>query len=559
MAIIATSTPFPLNTFTSGKQDGVAIARDAAGNSVAVWQSENQDGSGRGIYAQRFDRNGIALGREFQVNTFTDRNQSEPVVAMDAAGNFAIAWVDVGRPFITEAGGNLRDESGLYVRRFNTAGEPLGVEVLADRDQVVFPRGTVPGFFRTELLQPAIAMAADGHYVLTWQFSNEIYARRFNADGTPVGTAFQVNTFTANNQIDPDVAIDGAGNFLISWTSRGQEADAGSFGIFARRYTNAGIPQSDEFQVNTQILNAQIKSTVAMDRAGNGIIAWEDFNRGIFAQRYSPTGTPLGGEFQVNRTGRGFATNPDAVMNANGDWVITWESFQDAIYAQGYTREGWQQGRNIQVSNSPTTDQFHPAIASDAVGNVIIAWVDTTLDGSDRGTFAQRFLLIPNDELIGTPNDDVINSRDGNDVILGLGGNDRLLGGSGNDTLNGGIGSDRLLGGIGNDTLLGGNGLDSLFGEAGNDRLDGGLGADRLTGGLGNDIFVLRRGQGRDLIQDFRDGSDRLGLGRGVRFRDLTLTASGRNTIVRSGSDQLALLVNVNPSQLTIADFVPVV
>ncbi|MCQ0971443.1 calcium-binding protein [Paracoccus sp. TK19116] len=97
-----------------------------------------------------------------------------------------------------------------------------------------------------------------------------------------------------------------------------------------------------------------------------------------------------------------------------------------------------------------------------------------------------------------------------NDDIDGRGGNDRIFGLAGNDEIDGGAGSDLLSGGIGNDDLEGDAGNDRLFGGDGNDQLDGGRGNDVLTGGLGADRFEFERGDGRDVITDFRNGIDRL-------------------------------------------------
>ena len=68
------------------------VASDAAGNFVVVWKSDGQDGSGRGVFGQRYDASGARAGAEFQVNTYTTGDQDRPRVASDAAGNFVVAW-----------------------------------------------------------------------------------------------------------------------------------------------------------------------------------------------------------------------------------------------------------------------------------------------------------------------------------------------------------------------------------------------------------------------------------------------------------------------------------
>src|SRR5262249_13628780 len=62
---------FHVNTTTTGQQFRSAVALDAAGNAVVVWQSDVGDGAGRAALGQRYDSTGAALGGEFLVNTTT--------------------------------------------------------------------------------------------------------------------------------------------------------------------------------------------------------------------------------------------------------------------------------------------------------------------------------------------------------------------------------------------------------------------------------------------------------------------------------------------------------
>jgi Ca2+-binding RTX toxin-like protein len=100
----------------------------------------------------------------------------------------------------------------------------------------------------------------------------------------------------------------------------------------------------------------------------------------------------------------------------------------------------------------------------------------------------------------------------GDDFFAAGADDDALYGGTGRDTLRGGDGTDELYGGASNDILSGQAGDDFLFGEAGNDTLRGGPGDDALSGGKDADTFILTLDPGHDLVQDFRDGTDRLSL-----------------------------------------------
>jgi hypothetical protein len=100
---------------------------------------------------------------------------------------------------------------------------------------------------------------------------------------------FQVNTYTTESQKMPDVAMDGKGNFVITWTSWEQDGYWG--GIFAQRFNKNGKPIGPEFQVNTYTESLQMYPAVAMDEKGNFVITWESYGQdgskeGVYAKMF---------------------------------------------------------------------------------------------------------------------------------------------------------------------------------------------------------------------------------------------------------------------------------
>ena len=83
----------PVNSFQAGVQSDAAVSALANGNVLVVWASDGQDGSGEGIYGQRFSQTGSKVGTEFRVNQTTNQNQSRPAVAALSASQFVVAWV----------------------------------------------------------------------------------------------------------------------------------------------------------------------------------------------------------------------------------------------------------------------------------------------------------------------------------------------------------------------------------------------------------------------------------------------------------------------------------
>ncbi len=180
------------------------------------------------------------------------------------------------------------------------------------------------------------------------------------------------------------------------------------------------------------------------------------------------------------------------------------------------------------------------------------------------------------DTLFGDLGNDTLSGGDGNDLMFGNAGNDSLSGGDGNDTLYGGQGEDLLFGDDGNDQLFGDLGNDSLYGNQGNDSLSGGdgndtliggedndtllgqAGEDVLSGGGGSDTFVLAAQSGADVIVDFADGQDLLGLTLGLSFDDLTIDQGDSGTLILLDGELLVTLNTINITFITEDDFTTV-
>jgi hypothetical protein len=84
-----------VNTDPTAHQLKSSIAMDADGNYVVAWMYQNSYAGSRGfdIHAQRFDATGARLGDTIVVSADSPHyNNEAPSVAMDAQGNFAVAW-----------------------------------------------------------------------------------------------------------------------------------------------------------------------------------------------------------------------------------------------------------------------------------------------------------------------------------------------------------------------------------------------------------------------------------------------------------------------------------
>jgi len=87
-----TGPEFKVNKYTTGMQSKPSVAMGINGGFVVTWSSINFDGPGLGVYSQRYDSSGNAVGPEFQVNSSSTMIQSNSSAAIGDNGNLVIAW-----------------------------------------------------------------------------------------------------------------------------------------------------------------------------------------------------------------------------------------------------------------------------------------------------------------------------------------------------------------------------------------------------------------------------------------------------------------------------------
>jgi hypothetical protein len=379
---------FQVNTYTTNNQNQAAVASDANGNFVVVWQSSGgQDGDGNGIFGQRYNAAGTAVGAEFQVNTYTTGDQMAPDVASDPSGNFVVVWQSQGPDGSVE---------GIAAQRYDALGTPQGTEFI------------VNAYTLQDQSFPSVASDANGNFVVVWNSSFQeglggigIIGRRFSASGVALGGDFHVNSYTTGSQVLPTVASAPKGNFLVAWTSQTPQDGSGS-AVMAQRFDAAGAAQGGEFRVNSYTTAYQFSPRATADGSGNFVVVWgsgfgqDGSDSGIFSQRIDAAGAFQGPEFQVNTYTTSGQTNPDVSASADGTFVVAWHSFnQDGpsygVFARRFDAAGSPQSGEFRVNSYTPGYQANPAVSMSGNGDFRIVWRAELQDGSGGGVFGQRY------------------------------------------------------------------------------------------------------------------------------------------------------------------------
>ena len=402
--MMLSGTPVPIgpeiqaNTYTTGDQAAwrQAVDTDAAGNFVVCWVSSLQDGSGTGVYARRFAVDGTPRGDEFRVNTVTIREQRAPAVAVDADGDFVITWQSQQDPLEK---GEKTPSYGIYAQRYDVDGQRLGGE---------FRVNTTTAYAQTN---PRVASDDAGNFVVTWESDMQdpkgigreytnygVYAQRYSAAGQKLGGEFRVNTHTAQDQWGAAVAMNGAGEFVVAWQSIDQ--DGSLWGIYAQRFSGAGSAVGGEFRVNTTTPGAQTSAAVAIAPGGDFAVGWQstldDPYGNSFARLFDAAGQPLGAEFRLHDNAAGGQTGPKLAADSLGGWVALWgtygvEGAGYGIAGRRFDAAGAPVGAEFGVNATTDGDQQGPSVATQPDGRFVAAWTSTGQDGSGQGVYARLF------------------------------------------------------------------------------------------------------------------------------------------------------------------------
>ncbi|MEL7360956.1 MAG: T9SS type A sorting domain-containing protein [Bacteroidota bacterium] len=379
---------FQVNTTAVGNQRNPAVAVAPDGDFVIVWDSRGQDGSGAGIYAQRYTADGAPDGPEFLVNTSTPNDQIVPSVAVDADGDFIVTWTS----YLQDG-----DGYGVYGQRFAADGTRQGSEFQINTSTVNVQFG------------PHVALDGDGDFVVAWDSYSEtgsffdVYVQRFRADGAALGPEVQVNAFTTGTQSLAALGVDADGDFVVAWASFNQ--DLSDFGVVAKRFAADGTPVGPEFQVNAFTTGDQAFPAIALAAGGDFVIAWHSEGQdgddlGIAAQRFAADGTQRGGEFLVNTVTTGAQRSPSIAVDAEGRFVVVWRGpSRDGesvdIFARRYAADGVPDGEPFRVNTVTAGLQYTSSIGMNETGDFLVVWASRDQDGDGDGIFAQRYAASP--------------------------------------------------------------------------------------------------------------------------------------------------------------------
>jgi len=289
-----TNNDILVNSFTNNFQINPSIALLSNSNLVVVWASYNQfqTNSFQDIYGQILSPSGNKIGTNFLINQFVNFNQRTPAVAALPGGGFVVTWVSEQQQQLSASLGTnstyvkspstLIPSIDIYARVFDASGVATASEFRVNTD-------------KSPAANPAVSVATDGSFLVAWTSRNltnfneslDVYGRTFVGAGNG-GSVFRINSFTYGDQFAPRLSAIGL-DYFVTWTSLAQ--DGAREGVYGQYVHNNGALIGNEFRVNTTTVSQQMQPSVASDGVGQFLVVWTSFTGvpntfDLYAQRY---------------------------------------------------------------------------------------------------------------------------------------------------------------------------------------------------------------------------------------------------------------------------------
>lgn len=350
-----------INSTTDYSQRHPAIANLSNGGFVVTWMDDSQSGgdaSGEAVRGQIFTSEGAKSGNELLFNTTIQEDQCFPSVTSLPNDDFVVIWQD-------------SSQSDIRGQVFTSTGNKSGNEFLVN---------TRPAFFQSF---PVITGLTNGWFVATWADDTlggddisglAINGQMFTADGTRLGSQFQINTTMEDSQKSPSITGLSNGGFVVTWDDSSQSAGDNSWtSIRGQVFSQTGLKDGAEFLVNTTTAGMQIFSSVTSLTNGGFVVSWMDYSQSgedtsetaIRARIFNANGTPYDGQ-QSDTTPPTLVSKSPADdstgVAVNSNIVLTFNEEVSAgigtIYLKNVTKtndtHAWS-GREIQVTDNRVT------------------------------------------------------------------------------------------------------------------------------------------------------------------------------------------------------------
>lgn len=340
---------FLVNTTTENSQTNSSVDVNENGGFVIAWDSWDQDGGDRGVYAKIYDQDNQVLKDEFLVNQTTAYSQAKPSVKFFPNGNIIVIWESWKQDIATPSG------YGIFGRIFDGNGNPLTNEF-----QINTYTNDYQWFGDVEVFD-------DNTFVTVWcsweqdGFDGGIFLRIYDESGNPLTGEGKVNTSTSQYQWLPKVTKMNGDRFAVVWSSWLQDGDRE--GVYFKVFRKSDLKElSFETRVNDYTSSFQWEPDVIYGGNDDLVVTystWGQFssnNYDIAAKRVNYIG-PQGGIISQNYEHTSGVSTSEFIVHIIDSTAVTGNEYEVSFTKPGEAATPFANVKNL-TTNTNLIENF---------------------------------------------------------------------------------------------------------------------------------------------------------------------------------------------------------
>jgi hypothetical protein len=339
----------------------------ADGSFVVTWTAA--DGNGDGIFGQRFDDQGAALGPAFRINNETTNQQRDSSVAVNPDGSFLVAWTSLAQD---------GDGEGVYARRFDADGDAIGSEFRVNTSTA------------DSQMEPATATAGGAGFIITWtSISNdgidrEVFGQWYDSQGVAIDGEILVNSYTGGVQWRSSVDMAPNGAAVVVWSS-GPRGELNS-GLYGQLFERNNVPPTDITLDGDSVIEGAPAGTIVGTLNGIDPDAGETFTYQLVA------GTGGSGNFY-------FEIDGDQLRTRTVFDFETQSSYSVRVRATDSFGETFEKVLTVEVSDgvAPDVTLDHPFVSENQVRGTVVG----SFEVNDAPDATFRYTLVSGEGATG--------------------------------------------------------------------------------------------------------------------------------------------------------------
>ncbi len=217
---------------------------------------------------------------------------------------------------------------------------------------------------------PSVSVALDGDSVMAWQQSDGVNQRVMARTMTETGALGPVQTLSAAGEdaIDPRVGVDDDGNGVIAW----ERYDGSDWRVQVTTLSETSVVGAT--QTLSAAGNENADPEVAVDHAGDAVIVWRNGTDARIVGRTRDVNGVLGTRTWLSAAG-GYAYGPDVDIDSNGDALAGWlrnDGTNDLVQVRPVSAAGvWGADQTLSAAGA---DALGARLAVDINGDATVTW-----------------------------------------------------------------------------------------------------------------------------------------------------------------------------------------